>query len=224
LLILKYPLFTLHLSISFSYHYHQDEWLSAVLPTVDIFGGLPIPETKRRRTHLTLDFTRQVADMSVVLISPAYIKSTFVLFAFLLPFGSNLWLFVVAVVLLYSLLLYVMEGYDLSVFRNPCKKAPTQGEVDDMGEQQEQQSPTRPPSPSQNRYPPSDNKNPFHIPFYLAIYAGFLNMVRFKASIEPQKTGTRIMKVGFSFFMLVVSSAYLANQANMLVAPAQVDT
>ena len=185
------------------------------MPTVDIFGGLPIPDTKRRRTYLTLDFTRQVADMSVVLISPAYIKSTFVLFAFLLPFGPNLWLFVVGVVLV-----YVMEDYDLNVFHRPCGKAPTQGEGDDVGEQheQEEQQQQLPQQPHQSHH------NNFHIPTYLAVYAGFLNMVRFKASIEPQKTGTRIMKVGFSLFMLVVSTAYLANQANMLVAPAQVNT
>ena len=190
------------------------------MPTVDIFGGLPIPDTKRRRTYLTLDFTRQVADMSVVLISPAYIKSTFVLFAFLLPFGPNLWLFVVGVVLVYSLLLYVMEDYDLNVFHRPCGKAPTQGEGDDVGEQHEQEEQQQ----QLPQQPHHSHHNNFHIPTYLAVYAGFLNMVRFKASIEPQKTGTRIMKVGFSLFMLVVSTAYLANQANMLVAPAQVNT
>ena len=189
------------------------------MPTVDIFGGLPIPDTTRRRTFLTLDFTRQVADMSVVLISPAYIKSTFVLFAFLLPFSGSLWLYVVGSVMLYSLLLYIMEEFDLSVFR-PCKKKPTQGEGNEVGEQQQQQQQQQ----QQDEEANALQQKIIKIPPYLAIYAGFLNMVRFKASIEPQKQGTRIMKVGFSFFMLVVSTAYLANQANMLVAPAQVCT
>jgi hypothetical protein len=212
-----------------AYRYlHQDEWLKAVLPTVDIFGGLPIPDTKIRRTYLTLDFTRQVADMSVVLISPAYIKSTFVLFAFLLPFDGNLWLYVVGSVMVYSMLLYIMEDYDLNVFRRPCSKTPTQGEEEDVGEQQQedqqppqQPSQQKPPSPPHSQHA-NQQQDHFRIPTYLAVYAGFLNMVRFKASIEPRKTGTRIMKVGFSFFMLVVSTSYLANQANMLVAPAQV--
>ena len=189
--------------------------MSAILPTVDIFGGAPIPDTTRRRTALTLDFTRTVADMSVVLISPAYIKSTFVLFAFLLPFDWNLWLFVVGSVMVYSMLLYIMEDFDLNVCRRSKKKA-TSGEGDDVGEQQQQQK------EEEDEHQLQQER--MRIPTYLAIYAGFLNMVRFRASIEPQKSGTRIMKVGFSFFMLVVSTAYLANQANMLVAPAQVHT
>lgn len=159
-----------------------DKFLQVVLPTVDIYGGNAIAETGIRRMKYSFDFVRDVADKSIILISPGAVKPTSNISAFLLPFNDELWCYVAAVIVATAVIYYLIERY-LRV------------RVEEGAEQ------------------------PELVPFYLVAYSTALHLTMMEGAFKPTSLATQILQIGYKWFMLVTTAAYLANQANLLIAP-----
>ena len=155
-----------------------DEFLNAVLHDVDVFGSQPITDTDRRREMYTLDFTRQIVDNSVVLVSPGTVGKDFILFGWLQPFSDSLWLLMVAMFIAYALVWYVYEF----IYRTTDKT-------------------TQP------------------LPLYMALYDSFLAIAYMDSEERPDYLSSLMIRVGFKWMMQIVLAYYLANYANILLAP-----
>jgi hypothetical protein len=65
---------------------------------IDIFGGAPVAVGTNGVVGSNLDYTRELVDMSVVLISPAYVSSGYSIinvWGFMAPLDTSVWLLLV---------------------------------------------------------------------------------------------------------------------------------
>ena len=94
------------------------QFLTATLPLVDIYGGKLIPDSIFRRDQAYISSTVALVDQSIILVTKSVNQVPFVLLAFLLPFSSYLWLYILAMVGFHGVLTYLFENYSPKRLKN----------------------------------------------------------------------------------------------------------
>ena len=94
------------------------QFLTTVLPLVDIYGGRLIPDSAYRRDQAYISSTVPLIDQSIILVTKSVNQIPFVLLAFLLPFSSYLWAYILAMVGLHGLITYLFENYSPKRLKN----------------------------------------------------------------------------------------------------------
>ena len=94
------------------------QFLTTILPLVDIYGGKLIPDSAYRRDQAYISSTVPLVDQSIVLVTKSIDQVPFVLLAFLLPFSSYLWLYILAMVGFHGVITYLFENYSPKRLKN----------------------------------------------------------------------------------------------------------
>ena len=89
---------------------NTESYLLAILPNIDLYGGAAITDTAYRR-DLTFDFTSQVVDNSMLMISTSTRFSTNSYWYFAKPFQPLLWLLLIAVCVFNGFIFYFTERF-----------------------------------------------------------------------------------------------------------------
>ena len=89
---------------------NSEDFLHTILPKCDIYGGMAISDTSRRR-DLTVDFTTRVLDNSIILITTSKYDNSFSLWYPFDPFEPILWLVIVLLAIFHAFYFYFTEQF-----------------------------------------------------------------------------------------------------------------
>jgi hypothetical protein len=135
------------------------------------------------------------------MVSPGFVQVPFILWTLALPFDNTVWLVVMSVVVANALVFYAVERISLYLKRT---------------------NQTTSFDPSDPSHPPVADQPP--LPLYMAFYVSLIQYTGQECHTQARAPAARLLSLGYHFFLFVVLSAYLANQAAVLVAPKQVAT
>ena len=87
-----------------------EDFLTNILPLIDIYGGNVIVDTSKRR-DLAIDFTTRVLDTSIIMVTSSQWVHTFQLWSFALPFEPLLWGVFLLIAIFHAFYFYFTESF-----------------------------------------------------------------------------------------------------------------